>query len=931
MSLICSPIQIEHIDRMNKLFDYFNQKKNLVEAYKEISPSSDNANLIRELFSYNNRGIPFHEGYVPVNKKTGKLDLSVYRNAERAIDRWNDSLVKGINSFEKYLRVPEALYARNPVTTRFSKKVSAIENAERRHKRGYSRELLNIVNDLKGVMSFFNGDKRSYVKSRNVINEGYSKISQALANADPETAQAEMYNMIELLGSADSQNVINTYVYLMENYKTSELHGVDFNLIMNESVNPAAAKSLIGVVQKSRALLNDMGDVNIKGLSKMKDVIKRMHRISFDGTRTLRSMERMVDDAIGRIEEGMRSEQYYPHYSIESMLSLERVLDNIDFFRLNEDADYQSRAFEEISAGIKRLTSDQLARSPEGMELFNRDPIRVIESYSENATAFNKKQFLMDAYIEALQSLSPIDGKKIDGIEKISEYVAHKYYATNNGYADASGTVKKAAGFVSKMQTISKMGLALTGALRNSTQHFWYTTQVGAIRYFKGRNILKKNKEYAYYNSDGTMSKVDIGYIMDGARKEAGYFFDQDMQTISKGLLINLDGVDKKTFKIGTDDKGEPFIEFVQHGAYQRFDAKLAEAAGFGLSFHRFTENLVRRDVYRNAFANHFDMLMNNTDYINQLAIEKGSKENPNFVQAQRAIEKQAHNMALNWVTMTQFDYSQGGRPGLFGGLSNNASVIGNSTFQFFVYSANMFEMNTKLLREAYQSIMDGNINNYKVGAAARMFGFQIFGVGLASIVLNNEFRYLIQNDTFERLRKLYYLMSSEQRSEKTFGNGLLAQFTGPVVSDMLFWMEFAGFNKLTDGELGEILLGYYGVQDMTPNELQRASLNRISVQLAKLHRSKEHFIRGDLTGMLRANFSLYPSKFTQEGHEGLMNLLGISRPSRKKQDLAMQERLLADLPDEKREKMLSIIRDLRKRKTPEPGLPVGMEELAPR
>ena len=927
----CNPVQIEHIDKMNSLFNYFNTKTNLVEAYGEISPSADNANLIRELFTYVNRGIPFHEGYVPYHKKSGKLDLSVYRNAERAIDRWNDSLVKGINSFETYLRVPEALYARNPVTMRFSRRVSAIENAERRHKREYSRQLLDITKDLKQIMSFFNGDKKSYAKSRNIINEGYSKISQSLANADAETAQREMYNLMELLGSADSENVIGTYVYLMENYKTSDLHSVDFNLIMNEKINPEAAKQLVRVVQNSRALLNEMGDVNIKGLSKMKDVIKRMHKISFDGNRALLSMERMVDDAVGRIEEGMRNEQYYPHYSIESMLSLEKILDNVDFFKLNEDASYQARVFDEISSGLKRLTADQLARSPEGMELFNKDPIRVIESYSENATAFNKKQFLMDAYIEALQDLAPVDGKKIDGIEKITEYIAHKYYATNNGYADASGTVKRAAGFVSKMQTISKMGLALTGALRNSTQHFWYTTQVGGIQYMKGRRLLSKNKNYAYYDKDGNLSTRDLGSIMDDARQEAGYFFDQDMQTISKGLLINLDGVDKKTFKLGTDERGEPFVEFVQDGVYQRFDAKLAEAAGFGLSFHRFTENLVRRDVYRNAFANHFDMLMTNTDYVHDLAIEKGSKENPNFVLAQRAIEKQAHHMALNWVTMTQFDYSQGGRPGLFGGLSNNASVIGNSTFQFFVYSANMFEMNTKLIREAYQSIMDGNINNYKVGAAARMFGFQILGVGLASIVLNNEFRYLIQNDTFERLRKLYYLMSSEQRSEKTFGNGLLAQFTGPVVSDMLFWMEFAGFNKLTDNEVGEILAGYYGVQDMAPTELERAALNRISVQLAKLHRSREHFIRGDLTGMIRANFSLYPSKFTRDNHEALMNMLGLSRPSRKAPEIEMTQRLLEGLPDEQRDKMLSIVRQLRERKEPEVGVPTGLEELTPR
>jgi predicted small secreted protein len=334
---------------------------------------------------------------------------------------------------------------------------------------------------------------------------------------------------------------------------------------------------------------------------------------------------------------------------------------------------------------------------------------------------------------------------------------------------------------------------------------------------------------------------------------------------------------------------------------------------------------LFRNEDYKDGLAREY--IENAKDRGSELSYENALKS------VQTKIEQDSHNMALNWVRMTQFEYTASDRSNIFGGGTNNASVIGNSLFQFFPYAAHMFEMNARVYREGLGALKRGEINNWKFGAMARMFAFQTFGVGLASIVLNNEFKYLIENDTFGRLENLYGLLTAENSQEMSdvdFGNGLIQQFSGPVVSDMLFWMEAAGFAQLGNDDLTQLLLGTQKFRDMSESEQDISKLNRVSVSLAKVIKSKESFIDGDIMGIIRNNLLLYPSARTQKGREKLLDLLGLETNSQKRRSQEEQVRsTLLNIPEEQRKKILGIIDDLKQPSEDNSRIPTGLQNLS--
>jgi len=925
--IACLPNELEHQKQMDSLIQYYNKKGNLTAAYGNLNQSNEAfvRKNIATLYEETNQ-IVFSKDYIP--EKNGKLNLSVYNQARNAIDRWDKFVGKDVNSFEAWVRTPSGIFSKDPNLIRFNKEISGILNTERQNKANYADNLSVIANDLKKLMSDVNDKTGNYSRVKNRIDDLYDKISERSASGLDYSDLVTDLNKV--LGSEDTKRVLETYTMMMERMSIEDLNKFMKSMRSSTSDNfngysKDVMMRLVGTVTNSKELLSKMGDVNIKGLSKMKDVVKLLYAKNkqLNSTQVSR-IHKTIDGAIDRIKAGLKDGRYFPHYAIESQLKLEHFIDKIDPFMVTKDSNYAEKALADIQAAVDNLPSVMKSASKEKNFLFQKDPIKVLESYSQNAIAFNKKQFLMDSYLKTIHDLKPTK-TDFDGLDKVFEYLSHKYIATSKGNIDASNSVMKMAGTVSKLQTMSKMGLSVTGAVRNATQHFWYVVETGFMKYAKGQRLLKSNSTYTSdVTSDGKFIGSTMSQIIDSMERDSGYFFD-DINVISKGGLVDMSGVDRRTIKMNVDDNGNPFITYKRNGISEKFDDVTANLTGKSLAFHRITENMVRRTVYRNSFANHFDMLYNNSKYFNGLVTESGRKE------AIKKIKREAHNMALNWVRMTQFEYSTADRPLLFGGGTTNASVIGNAVFQFFPYAAHMFEYNNRIIRDGFNALKKGDFNSYKFGAAARLFGFQIFGVGLASIILNNEFEYMIENDTYNRLKKLYGLMTAENISDVDFGNGIAQQLSGPAVSDMLYWMEAAGFTNNSDSDIGKLLFGYYGIQEMSDSEKEQSKLNRVSVSLAKVYRSKDAVVNGNLMDILRTNLLLYPSQRTRDGHDYLMGMLGIkTKRSQREQQNKITE-ALSSLPDQEREKILSIIGDIKKKNENKTVMPTGINNITPR
>lgn len=932
----CETLKDKHqaeVEKIKKEFSDPNKYPNLAEVYGKMDSKWVQDKLATLYFDSTHN--PLDDGFVPMTSN-GKWDKSVYSALRRSLKRWDKSLSKAMNGFEYLARTPSGIYSKNPITIKFSNKTTNILNAERRNRAHYLDNLSKITQNLQSIFSAVN-TKGSYFKTSKRLQNAYDRLAKYSSNkaSNHDNIANTIKEINDILGSEETGDVLTAFTDMIENYNYADLDKVMKSDFSNEKYDVELMRNLVGTVREAKDFLNEMGSVNLHALNKTKDVVNKLFYKS--NNPQAKRIIKSVDDAIERIKAGMEEGKYFPHYAVDAMINIEDIMDNADPFKIAVDTDYQSKVINEISSAISQLPTNVLSASKEKSSLFMKDPIKVLESYAHNSVIYNRKQFLMDAYLEAIQDLKPGE-TDFDGLSQMTEYLAHKFLATTKGTVNANDFIVSTSRNISKLQTISKMGLSLSGALRNSTQHFWYTTYVGFRNYRKAKNILKSNNTYFYNYVDENNKPVrrSIKEIMNSVSEEAGYYFaDVSAETLSKGALSDLKGLNKKSIKTGVDKNGEPYVEFEQDGILRKLDRKAGEAAGFSLKFHQITENIVRGDVYKSAFAMSFDKFFNDETYKQSLK-EQFMKENSALTndgankKVMNRLERQSHNLALKWVRMTQFEYDTADRPILFGGGTTNASAIGNSIFQFFPYAAHMFEMNSNVYREGLSSAMNLEFNNSKFGAMARMFGFQTFGIGLASIILNNEFRYLIENDTWNRLKNVFDIMTSDDIPNENFGNGIVQQFSGPIVGDMLFWMEAAGFTDFEDQELAQMLLGYHDYADLPKTEQDRKLWNRVSVSLNKVLRSSQPAIDGDIEAVLRNNFLLYPSKFSRNGHQQLMDILGLETTYRKNQEEKNRQisQTLADIPDDKKKNILSIIRELNKSTETDTGIPTGLQDL---
>jgi len=933
--IYCNPLQKEHQKQIDELYRFYNEETDLPKYYGEFirdGGDSDTNRFIRNAIhqiGWDKNEKPL-ESFLP--EKGGKLNQSYYTQIKIGLKNWDRSVKKGgVGGFEALFRAPMGIYKPDPNMQRWSQRFSNANNAEKRNQRMYSDSLSSIASRLHAALYKHSDKKLTLKQASKKLSQLSDEYWNASINGDQDAAATVHEQMSRVLGTEDSRNVLRSFVALMENFNTSDLDKMIENprlaedIIRNANIDIPVAKELFGIVRDSKKLMNDMGNVNIAGLEKTKDIIDTVYDVTSTNEHPSASRyKRQVDSAIERMTEAIKEDKYFPHYGIESLIRLEDAIDKVNFLRIRGDASYADRALREISDNLTIFTQEVLsaATNEKKRAMFEMDPIKVMETYSKNAIAYNKKQFVTDAFLKAVKDIRPTKSN-FDQMNDAIEYLSHKYIAINKGFIDASESIKQASAFVSRAQTMSKMGLSLTGALRNSTQWFWYAVKKGFKRYRRGKKAFNSDEAYDFGDRKLTMRKM----ISEAKQAdESGYFFDNmsnvSLETISKGALFNVDGVEKNSFRFDFDENGAPVVRYVKDGIGRKFDLKMAEFTGKSLIFHRKTENWVRKAVYENSFADYFAHMHNNSEYMNAQIEQHGRKK------AMENLRRDAHNIALNWVMSTQFEYSTGGRALMYGGGTTNASVIGNTTFQFFPYASSMFEYNTGIIRDGWDSMKMGDFQSYQVGAAARLIGFQVFGIGLATILFNNNFRYIIENDTWSRLEKLFSLMTN-RNTEETFGNGMAAILSGPIVSDMLFWMEVGGLTDFSRSEIGELALGYYDYANKADNDKTRMAVNRVSVSLAKLYKSQEAFARGDIMSMLRNQLLAYPSDFTREGHEYLMNTLGIDTGRQRRRSTVEEVReTIHSMPDDQRQKVLSIIEELKERGETDRGVPAGLQNF---
>jgi len=856
----CDDKQIEKKKKyLNTLYNEFNNHQSLIDMYGEAHSGNKLVRkLIGELF-FDENEVNLN-AYMPSGDKDNS-DRASFKRVKHRIRDWNNFIKSGVSPVEANVNTLSDVARKNPVILRFSRKLQSTINYERKNMSSYQTDIADIQDDLKSIMLLnkkSGKSKYSFKKASKEIDRIQDAMSVALQTNDAETVSQLKMELDKVMGEEGSGNVLKAFSYMMNNMSIKDIENGDFNTnLFDKEVMDSVSTAAV----KAKNLLESMGKINVQGLKKAKEVVTLIYgeRDNYKA----KSMMNAFDNAINNIEAGIKDGTYMPHYSIEQMTRLENLIDTIRIDEVQAGT-YSERLLSDIKSSLSDVVSAGKTRSGRDNILYRENPINVLESYSSNAVNFNKKQHLVENYLNYLKEINP-NNADWNHLSSVNEFIAQKLLASE-GYTDASSFAKTIIPQLSKLQTVGKMGLSITGAIRNSTQLFMYVSYKGLRNYRKGNKLLNRDKTY---NIGDTTENLRV--IIDGLHKESGYFFD-NMENISGGALMNMDGVDKRTMEIVNDEDGNPVISYKRRGKWETFDKKTAELTGKSLMFHQATENYVRKKVYDNSFALHFDKMVGNEtmlrNYMRQNDIS--SKK----VAVNRIITE-ANNVALKMVEFTQFEYGKFNRPELMGGGISNKSLYGNVAFQFMTYATNLFNYNKKVMKDGYRAVTDREFNDGRFGAAARLAGMQVM-VGLLSVLFNNEFSYMIENDTLDRSKKLYDFMTSDKKEKINYEGGLVSLFTGPAIQDAIFYAEAAGLDW-SENEIAELALGYYDFESKTKDEKVKSIMQRNAGFLNDILKVGETVKNGDMTSLIRNQLAMYPTKDTRERHKKFTEAIGLN------------------------------------------------------
>ena len=935
MATICStPQMAKHSEEMNKLFDRWNNNDAITKLYGIAGTDNtifhDFANqmlLTKSLGQYSLESIPM---------KDDKIDMSAYRYIKEGIDDMAKVIQKGISPLAANMLMAHETLDKHPATAKYDQRVSDIVNYERRNKTETTDAVKDIEKSLMAATVSLGG-KGKYHNAVKALDELQMVINEKLSKGEDVSAE---YEAIEALTKSDStKGVINAFVRIMDNFDKNDINKTLTEISRNNlteitidghKVGADVFRAVIPSVNKARVYLDNMGKVNINGLRSMKELANQYYSNSElarsgNNKKMIDNINKGIDEAIQRIEISMKEGKYFPHYSIESIINANDVLKDIDNSHIYDPTGNQTVVMmRAIENAVHNLSSNQKGRSVDDMKVFVMNPTKVLESYGEVATQFNKNTSLMSAYMKMLKDIRGNIHTLTDmrGIDSIIDFTTEKLRATMYGAADTDNVIKKTLSELTKISALSKMGLSVTGALRNATQISFYTLATGFRNYKRGNDLLKS--ETRYQIGDKSMN---IREIIQSQEKEGGYFFS-DIENVAHGSLFNFSGVDKNSFVVKEDINGNFYLEYKRKGKLEILDEASAKASNASLFLHQMGENYVRKKVYSNAFALHFEKAYTGGEYERMISgyysrtqFENGKPKWIEGISPDAAINKlkrNANNVALNMVRMTQFEYGKNQKPVMMGGGTGLKSSMGSVLFQFMTYPSGLFSYNKKIFTEAYRSMKDGDFDNWSVGAAGRLIGMQAV-IGMMSILFANDFGNMINNDTYDRIDKLYTLLTADPDDKKTanYGQGVLSLFTGPVVSDGLFLLNAAGLDW-SDNEYAQLALGYNNYADMTDDKKVRRSMQVASTAVAKLMKDADNIVNGNASAIASNYLGMYTTKELREKHDVWMNRLGLEtskqeqkRKSLRRKELKMLE-ALKNAPKEDKDKYVSAIRSIK-------------------
>ena len=749
-----------------------------------------------------------------------------------------------LNVLEKNLFVRRGVMNKYAITKYINREINNSANYERTQFSTYLKANQEIMKLLKADAIMNRGESkfRLGIKSVRDLDKLENDLTIAASNPkSPEQSQRVMdlsNQMAEIFKSDGGMPLQELRMFLEGDLKKE---GKSYFKYENDGTKTKISNEIIQAGILSRGLLNDMGTVLISGLKQHRKVVRQSYLNTNDELAMLlpngekvKRYEKLIDDQIKAVQEGVKDGDYFPHYLTESFLNIEKIMDRAEkdsYKNIDTDLKDLSKIFTDMSNEIGTPKS-ALFRGDIAYENYQKNPMAVLRKYSLDAIAFNKTNYLKNLMFEGLRNLP----KDSDVAEGLGSYILDTYTIAEKGYKDRPSWVNKIVRTLTGVQFISKLGLGIGTAARNTMSGMYYLQGVGNrafVKYLREYDLAKDQKIYGQEGKEQSLAE-----IITAVEKEQGFKFEDVASPLFTEGLVQTEGVKQKDIEIKIDADGNHKLQYKDGKNWRVFDSAMTAAAGKAAIFQRVTENLLRKHMFRYSFISKFKE-MKEGGLGNQAAIQR------------------AKNHGLDMVNKYAFEYSPSQKAPLVGGTKSNLGAVGQVAFQFMHYPMSFLQLQSEVLRKSKDAVIARQWDSPDLHVPLRFAGLYLMTEFLSGI-LNLDLQRLMENDTVERIKT--FKEGMEGKDVK--GRG----FLGPTVGELFYYATLNDVIKTPDNMLAEMIVGYNDAYGMTDEQKRARLLSSLNVQASKFITKDYPALRnGNGWDLMMHEFGLYPNSRTRE------------------------------------------------------------------
>lgn len=745
-----------------------------------------------------------------------------------------------LSILERNLFVRRGVMNKYAITKYINREINNAANYERTQFSTYLKANQEIMRLLKADAIMHRGESkfRLGVKSVQDLDKLDLDLTIAANNPkNPEESQRVMdlsNQMAEIFKSDGGIPLQELRMFLEGDLKKE---GKSYFKYENDGTKTKISNEVIQAGILSRGLLNDMGTVLINGLKQHRKVVRQSYLNTNDDLAMLlpngekvKRYEKLIDDQIKAVQEGVKDGDYFPHYLTESFLNIEKIMDRAEkdsYKNIDTDLKDLSKIFTEMSNEIGTPKS-ALFRGDIAYENYQKNPIAVLRKYSLDAIAFNKTNYLKNLMFEGLRNLP----KDSDVAEGLGNYILDTYTIAEKGYQDRPAWVNKTVRTLTGVQFLSKLGFGIGTAARNTMSGMYYLQGVG------NRAFVKYLREYETSKDQIAYEDKTLEQIITAVEKEQGFKFEDAASPLFTEGLVQTEGIKQKNVEIKMDADGNYKLQYKDGKNWRAFDSALTAAAGKGAIFQRVTENFLRKHMFRYSFISKFKE-MKEGGLGNQAAIQR------------------AKNHGLDMVNKYAFEYSPSQKAPLVGGTKSGLGAVGQVAFQFMHYPMSFLQLQSEVLRKSKDAVIARQWDSPDLHVPLRFAGLYLMTEFLSGI-LNLDLQRLMENDTVERIKT--FKEGMEGKDVK--GRG----FLGPTVGELFYYATLNDVIKTPDNMLAEMIVGYNDAYGMTDEQKRARLFSSLNVQASKFITKDYPALRnGNGWDLMMHEFGLYPNSRTRE------------------------------------------------------------------